>query len=702
MDNEKKKTLFARLLLIGLILLLIVFWKNILINFWKYLFLLIAIRFIIKILKKFLNEISLILFKKIKIKNYTKKLDLNKLKTFNNYIKDNNDIQKLIFEIINNKFKYGKKINENKVEIVSILKLIEIKNLEFFLNSKSEINLDETFITFVDNHLINDYKFKIFTIDIDLKNKLSEDYVNSFLKDIISGKISLKVDNPKQITNLLNNFKLRDLVSSQDKIPIIFKCMYENEDIDIIEYIPKKFLNEKILSEVELLSIEYISIVEQNFNLFECLRYIYSYYEFENNDKLIFFREIKLNDKNLDDSIIYYNPFTKNEITKFKPKRKHFYNLIRLIFSINYLELYRENRNDFKTEKFWPKTICTFYNIFSFIKEPYDFIRYSANKELLHFNILLKINNYDYKKLILSSILCREEKITLFDSALVNYTNFNVNVIEINYSLKYIYPHEFPFPFNATSPYYKKNNNNNNDLQLINYLKEYNKTDKAELEKWINEGQKKFIQKFCFDSIRYVNYLLNDKENIELINYIAQHFLSFTNKHIIIEAFKSNINLLPFIKNIEYSEKLDVMEFMRDLISLIPNSYINFNYDFKLKFVVEALKNDINNFNSIPEDLKKDILFLKNLIDDRYTFYFLMNKEMKDNKDFILNLVQNNYKLIDIIENYQDLRVSIIDKVYNNIKLLNSYRIKKEFEDHNLLLDLVNKTKKFKDIFNII
>ena len=72
MDKEKKKTLFARLILIGLILILIIFWKNILNNFWKYLFLVIVIRFLWLYIFRFLWLFILRIFKYIKNKSQSK------------------------------------------------------------------------------------------------------------------------------------------------------------------------------------------------------------------------------------------------------------------------------------------------------------------------------------------------------------------------------------------------------------------------------------------------------------------------------------------------------------------------------------------------------------------------------------------------------------------------------------------------------
>ncbi len=698
MKSKIKIILFTIILVFFFLDPLFLFWKHVLLFFWEYvilLFLLLCLwLFAIKDsrnFKLFFNRNSIVLFKKVKIQNYTKKLDSKKIQSFHNYIKEDNHLQRLIFEILNNHFKSNQDILNKKDDILSILELLNIANVEYYFSSKSRIELNEKFIDFVDKHLILNLKLNIFTLDLKLKNSLSKEYIDNFFQDVIHGKITLKVSSPYQITSLFENFNLRDLFFDKDNkknsVPILFKCLFSNNCLDLIEYLPKRFLNEKVLTYSELLFIENSSIEKSEFNLFECLRYFFGYFDYETDARLNpkgTNKNLKLSDENLDDIIIFKSPFSNLDF-RFSNKelfitRKHLYNIFRLMFSINYEEI-----RGYKLSR-----LSSFQGNLLVEKDFFELIGYYS------LNFAIKRNNYNYSEILLSNFFCQymfQILCKLDDSNLLETSN-------IDYSKNYIYPHEY---FEEVKNWSKPENVNSG----INDLRREINRKRDEISRKVDRGKGIFEKKYWRNPSRYINYLYENPHDEKLINYIAKNYSSFYNYELILQNFRHNsvihvsIGLISSKVDSKFQE--DILDsFLFEIINYAPKSYIYFNIEFKIKYAEQAVLRDEENFKLLPDSLKNDSLFFRKILKQKGYLYSYLSSEMKTDKSLIISLIQDNYEVIDYLENYSEFRDLIIIEVFNNIQLLNSNRVKKEFEDINLLNDLIVKTNEFEFIFNFI
>jgi len=612
---------------------------------------------------------SMILFKKIKIKNYTKKLDSKKIQVLRKFIKDNHNLQKLIFEIINNQFKINKEINRKKDEILSILKLIDNKNLEFFLNSKSKINLSEELINFIDNWIIYDLKLKIFTLDVDLKNKLSKDWVDNFLKEVITGKKSLKVNHPNQITSLFENFELSDLIfMHKDNIcnSILFQCLFENENINIIEYLPKKFLNEKFLNYEDLINIENKSLNNNKINLFEFLLFCLTIPKSEK----------KININNLTDKLNINSYLHKLSYSRYLKNinRQNLYNFLILHFSLDYSKIIVDKSEIYKNRK-----LHTFHSNIYIEKSLFNL------NSFLHFNFILKSNEYNYVDILLSDYLC---------SNVIKNTIQELIEVKIDFKKQYTEPKDFK-------------------LLLEN---------KKELLFNINESEQniidRFTKRFYFNYEYYLDQIVNSKLNKNNIDYFASIFSCINSWDNLVLQFINNKTLHPLVQYIKYNEFDDesynhLREYFLFLLILdqrTVNIYKYFDEYYKNLFADKAVAYDYSftNFQFIPNNLKSDKKFLENSLIENPSLISFLNEKIID-EDFLIKIIIKKPVIADLIKNYDKIRNKLISLALYNIDLLQSNRIKQEFFKRSLLLELIIKNKKknkfedkFKDTFNLI
>jgi DNA repair exonuclease SbcCD ATPase subunit len=305
--------------------------------------------------------------------------------------------------------------------------------------------------------------------------------------------------------------------------------------------------------------------------------------------------------------------------------------------------------------------------------------------------LYLKDNNFYYKKLLEDKQKYNNVNIYKISKLRESYIQIQLNHIQ---KIKTIYENE-----------YLKLLKNNKQIKIIdnyddkNYNKDINilSTSNIKLEKLKNILNELIIKKENIENIinnfelnnDENNKLKNDLKNITLnskinyykinkINNITNNIIDNENIIIIFNKYINEYNIYDIIKEKEIINlKIDNIKnkilFIKNNLNTLNNNYLNYvNYEFDPKCSYCVKNNTTKEKLNIESNIKiqKNVLIEKQ---EKLNKLLITQNEFKNYND----LINNFYKIINIIKNSNELNYKIIKNNYN--KLIETINIKNNY-----------------------
>ena len=615
--------------------------------------------------------------------NSLKNSDIN---TYNNYIiKDFNFSNiETIFNNLNN--------NNNYYYTSRFLLIFSEYNyslftfnylLHKFYNQKNNSNyikyyfgsifpIDNNINNYLINNNNNDYNFKILN-DIIISLEKGHFIVIKNLSNIYSSLFDLFNQNYIVIQGKKNcrislgiNNNSYCVVNDNVKLVIITD---ENEDK---EKMPTPFLNrfEKNVLKFELNDKE--NNLVNNIKKWLC-------YEIGLNEdlcKICFVGLDNLNNGFIENIVLYFNNYDKNNNNIEINIRKNIILLANINFYINLKFIYDDNNN--KYNKTDIKNILELYKNFQKHNNLNDFfeqIKNINNRAIIYTysNILDNINLiYNYTFVNINEFKKEKDFIDYINNFLkdlnkkillikidnnINNTNFNYNNNKIDYIIEYLV-----IKINEISNYY----NNKKYILLLIYLNPFNYViNNIKISFFIN------WHKICIDNLNGKNEIFDIVNNNNNNNNIFNNF--FTIK-IFNEIFSQCLLSLNFKINNEnkyniYNHIFDVIKFNNDK----NNNETIFNF-FKKNIINNINKS--NNWENYLKEISKNKIIHN--INDEINNYFNIN--IKDIINDIIFIFEENFSFFIFFNNY-DNNNNLYEQIFNEI--FNKFLSNKKFKKNN-------------------